>query len=69
LVYKRFGIDYFWEFNLSFYWIDFEERLEQADILETVRGTPSQQKAVKEEENKIKETEETPKPLVQQVWN
>ncbi|CAF0945953.1 unnamed protein product [Adineta ricciae] len=46
-----------------------EEKVEEVDVLETVRGTPSQQGAIKEEENKIKEQEQTPvqKPLVQQL--
>lgn len=41
--------------------IDFEEKeeqLETTDILETVTGTPSMQKAIKEEENKLIEKEE-----------
>ncbi|CAF3586652.1 unnamed protein product [Adineta steineri] len=46
---------------------DVEEKVEQTDILETVRGTPSQQKAIKEEENKLKEKDETQKPLRQQL--
>lgn len=34
------------------------ESLETTDILETVTGSPSVQKAAKEEENKVKEKEE-----------
>ncbi len=61
-----------------FYWLgvlDTEEqqaKLETTDILETVTGTPSIQKAVKEEENKILEKEEKleiKNPLLQQVEN
>lgn len=35
-----------------------EAKLESKDLLETVTGSPSEQKAVKEEENKLKEKEE-----------
>ena len=37
---------------------ELETRLETKDLLETVTGSPSEQKAVKEEENKMKEKEE-----------
>jgi hypothetical protein len=62
----------------SIHWLgalDTEEqqaKLETTDILETVTGTPSIQKAVKEEENKILEKEEKleiKNPLLQQVEN
>jgi hypothetical protein len=49
-----------------------QAKLETTDILETVTGTPSIQKAVKEEENKILEKEEKleiKNPLLQQVEN
>ena len=55
--------------------IDFEEKegkLETTDILETVTGTPSIQKAIREEENKLIEKEEkaeTPTLQIQQVNN
>jgi hypothetical protein len=45
-------------------------KLETTDILETVTGSPSDQKAIKEEENKQKEKEEkmeTQTLLIQQV--
>ena len=53
----------------SFYCIDTEEKVKEVDVLETACGTPSQQGAIKEEEQKTKEQEQTPvqKPLVQQV--
>lgn len=47
-----------------------ERDLETTDILETVTGSPSQAKAIKEEENRIKRKEsqvEAQKPLMQQV--
>jgi hypothetical protein len=65
---QKVGLNLFKELNSLFYWIDIEEKVEQTDILETVRGIPSQQKAIKEEENKIKEKEQQ-KPIAQQVWN
>ncbi|UJR10669.1 hypothetical protein I4U23_014864 [Adineta vaga] len=49
---------------------DVEDKVEEIDVLETVRGTASQHKAAKEEEVKIKEKEETAvveKPLIQQL--
>jgi len=65
---QKVGENHSLEYSELFYWIDCEENIEQTDILETVRGAPSQQKAIKEEEKKIKEKEEIPKPLIQQVW-
>jgi hypothetical protein len=76
LVYKRL-IKYF-SFSFLFFFvveIDSEEKeakLETTDILETVTGSPSEHKAVKEEENKMKVKEEkleTQKVLAQQVEN
>ena len=49
---------------------ELETKLETKDLLETVTGSPSEQKAAKEEENKIKEKEdkiETQTLLIQQV--
>jgi hypothetical protein len=49
---------------------DIVTKLETVDLLETVTGSPSEFKAVKEEENKIKEKEEnmeTQTLLIQQV--
>jgi hypothetical protein len=46
-----------------------EEKIKQTDILETVRGAPSQQKAIKEEEIKIKAQEEPSKLLAQKLYN
>ncbi len=63
-------LNFLLELNELFDWIDFLQEIEDKDILETVRGTPSQQKPIKEEENKIKaKEEEVPKPMVQRVWN
>jgi hypothetical protein len=55
-----------------FFLIDAEKeaRLDTTDILESVTGSPSEHKAAKEEENKMKEKEQeitTQKLLVQQV--
>lgn len=47
--------------ELSSCFVDSEEletKLETKDLLETVTGSPSEQKAVKEEENKMREKEE-----------
>lgn len=55
--------------------LDSEEReakLDEVDVLETVTGAPSDKKAAKEEEIKIKEEEEQLQiqpPLKQQVEN
>lgn len=49
---------------------EFDEKLETTDLLETVTGRPSQSKAIKEEENRLKDKEtkkEIDKLLIQQV--
>lgn len=49
---------------------ELEAKLESKDLLETVTGSPSEQKTAKEEENKQKEKEEkieTPTFSIQQV--
>lgn len=49
---------------------EMEAKLQTEDVLEKVTGSPSQQKAVKDEENRLKEKElklDVQKPLMQQV--
>ena len=79
MVYKRFFLSQRDEknFHLEFLFFsfrldseEFEENLETTDLLETVTGHPSQNKAIKQEENRVKEKEtkkDQEKSLMQQV--